>query len=96
MFSRTLDQDFASDTTKTFRHLLISLLQDQRPEVNEVNVKEAKRDAQSLVQAGQAKFETDEARFITLFCNRSDSQLREIFNEFAKLTGKSVGKRRFT
>ena len=96
MFSRTLDQDVSSDTTKTFRHLLISLLQGQRPDVNEVNVKEAKRDAQSLVQAGQAKFETDEARFITLFCNRSDSQLREIFNEFAKLTGKSVGKRRFT
>jgi hypothetical protein len=71
---------------------LVSLLQGKRPETTEVNVEEAKQDAQSLIEAGQAKFGTDESKFNNLFCDRSDSQLRAIFNEFAKLTGKSVGK----
>lgn len=92
VYSRSLEKDVSSDTSKTFRRLLISLLQGKRPETTEVNVEEAKRDAQSLIEAGQAKFGTDESRFNTLFCDRSDSQLRAIFNEFAKLTGKSIGK----
>ena len=95
MYSKTLEKHVTSHTSKTFRRLLIALLQGKRPETTEVNVEEAKRDAQSLIDAGQAKFGTDEARFITLFCDRSDSQLRAIFNEFAKLTGKSVGKSKF-
>ena len=95
MYSKTLEKDVVSDTSSHFRHLLVSLLQGKRPETTEVNVEEAKQDAQSLVEAGQAKFGTDESKFNTLFCDRSDSQLRAIFNEFAKITGKSVGKKYF-
>ncbi len=92
VYSKTLEKDVVSDTSKSFRHILVSLLQGKRPETTEVNVEEAKQDAQSLIEAGQAKFGTDKAKFNDLFCDRSDSQLRAIFNEFAKLTGKSVGK----
>ncbi len=95
VYSKTLEKDVVSDTSKSFRHLLVSLLQGKRPETTEVNVDEAKQDAQALVEAGQAKFGTDESKFNNLFCDRSDSQLRAIFNEFAKLTGKSVGKKFF-
>ena len=93
MYSKTLEKDVRSDTSRHFRRLLVSLMQGQRPDTTEVNVEEAKDDAQSLIDAGAAKFGTDESRFNVLFCDRSDSQLRAIFNEFAKLTGQSVGEK---
>lgn len=92
MFNTPLEKDVKSDTSGDFRRLLISLLQGNRPDTTEVDVEKAKQDAQSLLDAGQAKFGTDEARFNVLFCNRSDPQLRAVFNEYAKATGKSVGK----
>jgi hypothetical protein len=92
VYATALEKDVKSDTSGHFRRLLVSLLQGQRPDTTEVNVDQAKKDAQELVDAGQAKFGTDESKFNTLFCDRSDPQLRAILNEFAKITGKSVGK----
>ena len=93
VYSKPLEKDVKSDTSGHFRRLLISLLQGRRPETTEVNVEQAKQDAQSLLDAGAAKFGTDESRFNVLFCDRSDSQLRAIFDQYAKLTGKSIGTR---
>ena len=93
VYSKPLEKDVKSDTSGHFRRLLISLLQGRRPDTTEVNVDQAKQDAQSLLDAGAAKFGTDESRFNVLFCDRSDSQLRAIFDEYAKLTGKSIGTR---
>ncbi|CAF2047091.1 unnamed protein product [Rotaria magnacalcarata] len=90
MYSKALEKDVKSDTSGDFRHLLVSLLQGRRPETTEVNVTEAQKDAQELIDAGKAKFGTDESKFNALFCDRSDAQLRGIFNEYAKLTGISV------
>ena len=66
-------------------------MQGNRPETNEINLKQIKQDAQALADADTEKFKTDEAKFNALYCDRSDSQLRAIFNEFNKLTGKSIG-----
>jgi len=88
-----LEKDVKSDTSGNFRRLLVSLMQGRRPETTDVNVEQAKQDAQALVDAGAAKFGTDEAKFNVLFCDRSDPQLRAIFNEYAKITGKSIGKK---
>ncbi len=93
MYSKPLEKDVKSDTSGDFRRLLVSLMQGKRPETTEVNVDQAKQDAQSLLDAGAAKFGTDEARFNVLFCDRSDSQLRAIFDQYAKITGKSIGKK---
>lgn len=92
VYSKALEKDVKSDTSGNFRRLLISLLQGKRPETTEVNVEQAKQDAQSLLDAGQAKFGTDESKFNVLLCDRSDPQLRAIFDEYAKSTGKSIGK----
>jgi len=92
VYSKSLEKDVKSDTSGDFRRLLVSLLQGQRPETTEVNIEEIREDAQALIDAGSAKFKTDEAKFNILFCDRSDSQLRAIFNEFAKLNGKSIGR----
>jgi len=93
VYSKPLEKDVKSDTSGDFRRLLVSLMQGKRPETTEVNVDQAKQDAQSLLDAGAAKFGTDEARFNVLFCDRSDSQLRAIFDQYAKITGKSIGKK---
>ena len=93
VYSKPLEKDVKSDTSGHFRRLLISLLQGRRPDTTEVNVDQATQDAQSLLDAGAAKFGTDESRFNVLFCDRSDSQLRAIFDQYAKLTGKSIGRR---
>lgn len=93
MYGKPLEKDVKSDTSGNYRRLLVSLLQGRRPETTEVNPATAKSDAQMLLDAGELKFGTDEARFNVLFCDRSDSQLRAIFNEYAKLTGKSIGER---
>jgi len=90
MYSKPLENDVKSDTSGNFRSLLVSLLQGKRPETTEVNVEEAKNDAEKLLNAGAAKFGTDKAQFNVLFCDRSDSQLRAIFEQYAKITGKSV------
>ncbi|CAF4693288.1 unnamed protein product, partial [Rotaria socialis] len=90
MYSKALEKDVKSDTSGEFRHLLVSLLQGRRPETVEGNVAEAQQDAQAFIDAGEAKFGTDESKFNVLFCARSDAQMRAIFNEYAKLTGKSI------
>ncbi len=92
MYSKPLEKDVKSDTSGNFRRLLVALMQGQRPETAEANVDEVKQDAQALMNGGPAKFGTDEAIFNALFCDRSDSQLRSIFNEFTKRTGKPIGK----
>ncbi len=93
MYSKPLDKDVRSDTSGEFRRLLVTLLQGRRPETTEGNIDKIKKDAKSLVDAGAKRFGSDEARFNALFCDRSDSQLKAIFDEFAELTGKSIGKK---
>ncbi|CAF5086132.1 unnamed protein product [Rotaria sp. Silwood1] len=90
MYAKPLEKDVKSDTSGDFRRLLVSLLQGNRPEITEVNIDQAKKDAQSLIDAGPNKFKTDEAKFNALFCNRSDLQLKIIFKQFAELTGKPI------
>ncbi|CAF0771349.1 unnamed protein product [Didymodactylos carnosus] len=90
VYGKSLEKDVSSDTSGNFRRLLVSLMQANRPETTDVNIEQAKQDAQALVDAGEQKFGTDESRFNVLFCNRSDSQFRAIINEFTKLTGKTI------
>ncbi len=92
VYSKPLEKDVRSDTSGDFRRLLVALMQGDRPETNEVNVDEITKDAQSLINAGSAKFKTDQARFNALFCERSDAQLKGIFNKIAELTGKPFGR----
>ncbi len=92
MYSKPLEKDVKSDTSGDFCRLLVALMQGQRPETTEVNIEQIKRDAKALIDAGSAKFRTDEAKFNALFCKRSDSQLKAIFDQVAKLSGTTIGR----
>jgi hypothetical protein len=94
VYSKPLDKDVRSDTSGDFRRLLIALMQGERPETTKINAEQVKKDAQSLLNAGSAKFGSDQPRFNVLFCERSDAQLKAIFNKFAELAGKSIGRKK--
>jgi hypothetical protein len=94
VYSKPLDKDIRSDTSGDFRRLLVALMQGQRPETIHINAEQVKKDAQSLMNAGSEKFGGDQAKFNTLFCERSDAQLKAIFNKFSELAGKSIGKKK--
>lgn len=67
-------------------------MQGHRPITVEVNVKKIRQDAQELIDGGSKKFKGDDSIFHSFICERSDSELRGIFNEFDNLFGKSIGK----
>jgi hypothetical protein len=70
VFDRTLEKDIVSDTSGHLKKLLIALVHVQRPESNEINEEQVKKDAKSLYEAGEKRWGTDESKFIQILCNR--------------------------
>jgi hypothetical protein len=90
MFNRDIEKDIKSDTSGFFQKVLVSLLTASRPNSNMVDKTQAKIDAQSLFNAGAKKWGTDEGIFLTIFCARSYSQLRAMFEEYKTLAGHPI------
>lgn len=90
MFNRDIEKDIKSDTSGFFQKVLVSLLTASRPNSNMVDKTQAKIDAQSLLNAGAKKWGTDEGKFLTIFCARSYSQLRAMFEEYKTLAGHPI------
>lgn len=89
-YGRDLEKDIKSDTSGDFKHILVSLLTAMRPDGNVVDMTQAKKDAQKLVDAGVNKTGTDETKFITILCTRSYAQLRQIFKDYQEIAGHSI------
>lgn len=92
VYSKPLEKDVKSDTSGDFRRLLVDLMQGKRPETADVDLTQAKKDAQSLIDAGSAAFRTDQPLFNRLICERSDAELRSILKKYNELSGKSFGR----
>ncbi len=90
MFNRDIEKDIKGDTSGYFQKVLVSLLQAGRPNSNMVDKTQAKSDSQSLLNAGVKKWSTDEQTFVTIFCTRSYSQLRAMFEEYKTISGHSI------
>lgn len=60
----------SSDTSGDYRKLLLSLVNGNRPETNEVNMGLVSRDVDELLAAGVKKWGTDEAKFNEIFASR--------------------------
>jgi len=58
----------------------VSLLTATRPTGNRVDMTQAKKDAQKLVDAGVGKRGTDEIKFVTILCTRRYAFLFGILN----------------
>jgi len=90
MFNRDIEKDIKSDTSGFFQKVLVSLLTASRPNTNMVDKTQAKIDAQSLLNLGAKKWGTDEGTFLTIFCARSYSNLRVMFEEYQTLSGHAI------
>lgn len=88
LFGKDLERELMSETSGSFRRLLVSLCQGNRNENTFVDVASAQSDAQNLLQAGELQVGTDESAFNMILCSRSFCQLQQVFLEYHRLTGR--------
>ncbi|XP_074132864.1 annexin A3 isoform X2 [Sminthopsis crassicaudata] len=89
-YKKSLVDDITSQTSGYFRKGLLFLAEAKRDESLEVNKSLAKKDAQSLYDAGEKKWGTDEDKFLEILCLRSFSQLRLIFEEYKIISQREI------
>ncbi|XP_032996202.1 annexin A6 isoform X1 [Lacerta agilis] len=89
-YERDLEEDVVADTSGHFKKMLIVLLQGTREEDDVVSEDLVQQDAQNLLDAGEAKWGTDEAEFIYILGSRSKQHLRLVFDEYLTIAGKPI------
>lgn len=92
LYGQTLEDAIKSETSYSFKRLLVSLSTGNRDESTNVNIDSARQDAQALVSAGVKRFGTDESEFNRILCLRNFAQIRLIAQEYEKLTGNTLEK----
>ncbi|VEN36446.1 unnamed protein product [Callosobruchus maculatus] len=79
IYYRPLESDLKGDTGGTFKRLMVSLCNACRDESMAVNQDAARKDAQSLLRAGELRLGTDESTFNMILCQRNYAQLQLVF-----------------
>ena len=87
---RNLVEDIKSETSGSFRRLLISLLQGSRSDNTNPDVEECEKIAKELYEAGEKKWGTDDSVFNKIFSLRSPMEIACISRAYHKLTGHTI------
>ena len=90
MYKRNLQKDVESETSGTFKRLLVSLLQGNRSENTHPNQEKCAKNAKDLYEAGEKNWGTDESMFNKIFCVRSPLEFAAICKAYHKLTGHTI------
>ena len=90
MYKKNLQKDVESETSGTFKRLLVSLLQGNRSENTHPNQEERTKNAKELYEAGEKNWGTDESMFNKIFCVRSPLEFAAIYKAYHKLTGHTI------
>ena len=90
MYKKNLQKDVESETSGTFKRLLVSLLQGNRSENTHPNQEERTKNAKELYEAGEKNWGTDVSMFNKIFCVRSPLEFAAICKAYHKLTGHTI------
>ncbi|KAG7476345.1 hypothetical protein MATL_G00081920 [Megalops atlanticus] len=89
-YEKNLEEDICSDTSGMFQRVLVSLLTAGRDESNRVDEALVTQDAKDLYEAGEARWGTDEVKFLTILCVRNKAHLLRVFQEYHKIAGRDI------
>ncbi|KAL4609275.1 annexin A4-like [Arapaima gigas] len=89
-YDQDLEEDICGDTSGMFRRVLVSLLTAGRDESTTVNEAQAVQDAKEIYEAGEARWGTDEVKFLTVLCVRNRNHLLRVFEEYKKISGRDI------
>ncbi|KAM7369044.1 hypothetical protein PAMP_013343 [Pampus punctatissimus] len=93
-YGKELEDDVCGDTSGMFQRVLVSLLTAGRDESDKVDEAQAVLDAKARVQeiyeAGEARWGTDEVKFLTVLCVRNQKHLLRVFEEYQKISGRDI------
>ncbi|KAM6901196.1 annexin A4 [Lycodopsis pacificus] len=87
---KTLEDDVCGDTSGMFQRVLVSLLTAGRDESDKVDEAQAVLDAKDIYEAGEARWGTDEVKFLTVLCVRNRNHLLRVFQEYQKISGRDI------
>ncbi|XP_076020224.1 annexin A4 [Genypterus blacodes] len=87
---KTLEDAICGDTSGMFQRVLVSLLTAGRDESDKVDEALAVQDAKDIYEAGEARWGTDEVKFLTVLCVRNRNHLLRVFEEYQKVSGREI------
>ncbi|XP_072016490.1 annexin A11-like [Amphiura filiformis] len=90
-FKHDLEKDLKDETSGNFKRILIGISQGGRDE-GPADASRAAADAQTLYKAGEGKLGTDESEFQRILVAKSAAHLRMVFDEYEKVSKKSIEK----
>ncbi|XP_060058037.1 annexin A13 [Erinaceus europaeus] len=90
LFDKSLESDIKDDTSGNLKKILVSLMQANRDEGNEVDKDLAAQDAKDLYDAGEGRWGTDELAFNEVLAKRNYKQLQATFEAYQVLIGKDL------
>uniref|UniRef100_A0AAX7V181 Annexin n=1 Tax=Astatotilapia calliptera TaxID=8154 RepID=A0AAX7V181_ASTCA len=89
-YEKKLEDAVTGDTSGMFQRVLVSLLTAGRDESTNVDEAQAIQDAKEIYEAGEARWGTDEVKFLTVLCVRNRNHLLRVFQEYQKISGRDI------
>lgn len=89
-YEKKLEDAVTGDTSGMFQRVLVSLLTAGRDESTNVDEAQAIQDGKEIYEAGEARWGTDEVKFLTVLCVRNRNHLLRVFEEYQKISGRDI------
>ncbi|MFT7817477.1 annexin A4-like [Arapaima gigas] len=87
-YDQDLEEDICGDTSGMFRRVLVSLLTVGARGYDWLSPPCCS--LQEIYEAGEARWGTDEVKFLTVLCVRNRNHLLRVFEEYKKISGRDI------
>eukprot|EP00056_Hartaetosiga_gracilis_P000419 m.38279 g.38279 ORF g.38279 m.38279 type:complete len:317 (-) comp10201_c0_seq1:119-1069(-) len=91
-YDKSLEDHIMSETSGNLRRILVSLVQGDRDESEEIDEDKAQADAQALFDAGEGSWGTDESEFNRVFMSSGFPHLRAVFKKYREISDYDINK----